>query len=75
VLLAAALAALVWVNVDASSYDAVWRAPLSIRVSGAGITQDLRAWVNGGLMAFFSSWSASRRGESSTSASCGSGGA
>jgi len=53
VLLAAALAALVWVNVDASSYDAVWRAPLSIRVSGAGITQDLRAWVNGGLMAFF----------------------
>ncbi len=52
-LLAAALAALVWVNVDASSYDAVWRAPLSIRVSGAGITQDLRAWVNGGLMAFF----------------------
>jgi Na+/H+ antiporter NhaA len=43
----------VWVNVDASSYDHVWRTHLSIRIGGAGIAQDLRHWVNDGLMAFF----------------------
>jgi len=47
------VAALVWVNVDASSYDHVWRTQLSIRIGGAGIAQDLRHWVNNGLMAFF----------------------
>ena len=35
-LLAAALAALVWVNVDSSSYDSLWTTTLSIRVGGAG---------------------------------------
>ncbi len=53
VLLAATLAALVWVNADAPSYDGVWRATLSIRLGGSGISQDLRDWVNSGLMAFF----------------------
>ena len=53
VLLAAAAIALVWVNADASSYDSVWRTKLSIRIGGSGISQDLRHWVNEGLMAFF----------------------
>jgi Na+/H+ antiporter NhaA len=53
VLLAAALAALVWVNVDASSYDSLWRTRLSIDVGGAGVALDLRQWVNSGLMTFF----------------------
>jgi Na+/H+ antiporter NhaA len=53
VLLAAAIAALVWVNVDASSYDALWGTKLSIDVGGAGIELDLRHWVNSGLMTFF----------------------
>ena len=53
VLLAAALAALVWANVDLSSYECVWRTQLSIRVGGSGISQDLREWVNNGLMTFF----------------------
>ncbi len=53
VLLAAALAALVWANVDLPSYDSVWGTQLSIRLGGSGISQDLRAWVNGGLMTFF----------------------
>jgi Na+/H+ antiporter NhaA len=53
VLLAAAVAALVWVNVDASSYDSVWRTQLSINFGGAGIELDLRDWVNSGLMTFF----------------------
>ena len=42
-----------WVNADASSYDHVWRTQLSIRVGGAGVAQDLRHWVNDGLMTFF----------------------
>src|SRR5256714_8992803 len=53
VLLAAAVAALVWVNVDASSYGSVWRTTLSIRVGSAGIALDLRHWVNSGLMTLF----------------------
>ncbi|MGH3795499.1 MAG: Na+/H+ antiporter NhaA [Pseudonocardiaceae bacterium] len=53
VLLAATIAALVWVNVDSSSYRTVWEMPFSIRLGGSGLTQDLRGWVNSGLMAFF----------------------
>ena len=53
VLLAAAAAALVWVNVDASSYESLWQTKLSIRISDAGVTLDLRDWVNSGLMTFF----------------------
>ncbi len=53
VLLAAAVAALVWVNLDASSYDSLWGTELSIHVGDAGISLDLREWVNSGLMTFF----------------------
>jgi len=52
-LLAAAVAALVWANVDASSYNSVWSTMLSIRVSDASVSLDLRNWVNSGLMTFF----------------------
>ena len=53
VLLGATVLALIWVNIDASSYDTVWRTHLSIRLGGAGVIQDLRGWVNSGLMTFF----------------------
>jgi Na+/H+ antiporter NhaA len=53
VLLAAAIAALAWANVDLSSYESVWRTQLSIQVGSSGISQDLREWVNSGLMTFF----------------------
>jgi Na+/H+ antiporter NhaA len=53
VLLTAAIAALVWVNVDASSYDSLWRTKLSIDLADAGVALDLRHWVNSGLMTFF----------------------
>jgi Na+/H+ antiporter NhaA len=53
VLLAMALAALAWVNIDASSYDAVWGARLSVRLAGSEVSLDLREWVNSGLMTFF----------------------
>ena len=52
-LLAAAVIALVWVNIDASSYHSVWSTMLSIRVSDAQVALDLRDWVNSGLMTFF----------------------
>ena len=53
VLLGAAVAALAWANLDLSSYESVWRTPLSIHVGGSGISQSLRQWVNSGLMTFF----------------------
>jgi Na+/H+ antiporter NhaA len=53
ILLTATLAALAWVNIDAASYETVWRTPLSIRVGDSGVTQDLRGWVNTGLMTLF----------------------
>jgi Na+/H+ antiporter NhaA len=52
-LLAASVAALLWANIDLASYDRLWHASLSIRLGGAGITLDLREWVNAGLMTFF----------------------
>ncbi len=53
VLLAAIVAALVWANVDLASYERVWTTTLSIRVGPWEISQDLRGWINTGLMAFF----------------------
>jgi Na+/H+ antiporter NhaA len=52
-LLAATVAALVWVNVDASSYNSFWKTTLSIDVGGRGVALDLRHWVNSGLMTLF----------------------
>jgi Na+/H+ antiporter NhaA len=52
-LLAATVAALVWVNVDSASYERVWNTVLSVRVGGAGVSQDVRHWLNSGLMTFF----------------------
>ena len=53
VLLGAAAAALVWVNVDASSYEELWETVLAIDVGGEGVELTLREWVNSGLMTFF----------------------
>jgi Na+/H+ antiporter NhaA len=53
VLVAAVVAALVWANIDIGSYRAVWETTLSIRLGGAGMTEDLRTWVNSGLMTLF----------------------
>jgi Na+/H+ antiporter NhaA len=52
-LLGATLAALVWVNVDGASYASVWGTELSIHIGSAGISENLRYWVNSGLMTFF----------------------
>jgi Na+/H+ antiporter NhaA len=53
VLLGGAVAALVWVNADASSYASFWNTKLSIQLGNAGVALDLRNWVNSGLMTIF----------------------
>jgi Na+/H+ antiporter NhaA len=54
VLLGATVAALVWANSPwPDSYEDVWTTKLSIQIGDEGISQDLRHWVNNGLMTFF----------------------
>jgi Na+/H+ antiporter NhaA len=54
VLVAAALAALLWANSPWSdSYESLWTTKLSISIGNNGIEADLRHWVNEGLMTFF----------------------
>ncbi|MFC4532672.1 Na+/H+ antiporter NhaA [Sphaerisporangium dianthi] len=53
VLLAATLAALAWANAHLPSYEALWGTTLSVRLGDLGISQDLRHWVNNGLMTLF----------------------
>ena len=53
VLLAATVTALIWVNVDTGSYESLWRTPIGLHVGGFGVSQDLRLWLNNGLMTFF----------------------
>jgi Na+/H+ antiporter NhaA len=53
VLVTAIIGALIWSNVDAHSYEAVWHATFSIRLGRFGVARDLRTWINSGLMAFF----------------------
>ena len=53
VLVGATVLALLWANIDQSSYASVWSTKLSIRIGGSGISMDLREWVNSGLMVFF----------------------
>jgi Na+/H+ antiporter NhaA len=53
-LLVAALVALVWANSPwGATYEELWTSELSIRLAGAELSMELRAWVNDGLMAFF----------------------
>jgi Na+/H+ antiporter NhaA len=53
VLLGATLAALLWTNLFPTTYEAFWQTPLAVEVGGQGISQELRLWLNNGLMTFF----------------------
>jgi Na+/H+ antiporter NhaA len=54
VLLGATLVALAWANSPWwDSYESAWTTDLSLRIGASGISQDLRHWVNQGLMTFF----------------------
>ncbi|MGH9084622.1 MAG: Na+/H+ antiporter NhaA [Acidimicrobiales bacterium] len=53
-LLAATAVALVWANSPWSAgYEQVWSTPLSIEAGPIHLAEDLRHWVNDGLMALF----------------------
>jgi len=52
VLLVAVVAALVWANASDGYFD-FWERTLTIGVASVSITEDLRHWVNDGLMAIF----------------------
>jgi Na+/H+ antiporter NhaA len=53
ILLAAAVAALIWANIDAANYERIWHATFSIRLGDMQVTRDLRTWINSGLMTLF----------------------
>ncbi len=53
ILVAAIVVALVWVNIDSASYERVWGAHFTVRMGPAGISRDVRTWINSGLMALF----------------------
>ena len=53
VLLAAIVVALLWINVAPGSYNGLWGTRLSIALDGWSVSQELRLWVNNGLMTFF----------------------
>src|SRR5690348_7179081 len=54
VMLGAAVAALVWANMPGwHSYESVWTTSVSVRIGTAGVTMDLRHWINEGLMTLF----------------------
>jgi Na+/H+ antiporter NhaA len=54
VLLAAIVLAWLWANSPWSdSYNSFWHTRLSFQLGSASISQDLRHWVNNGLMTFF----------------------
>ncbi|MDX6246125.1 MAG: hypothetical protein QOE76_3848 [Frankiales bacterium] len=53
VLAGAIVAALIWANVDGSSYNTVWDTRLSLSVGHWQLAQTVRDWVNNGLMTFF----------------------
>ena len=54
VLLAATVAALAWANSPWwGSYEDVWTTRLAVTLGDAGISMDLRHWVNEGLMTLF----------------------
>lgn len=52
-MLAAALAALVWANAAPHSYESAWTTVLSVHIGSAGLALDLRHWTNEGLMTLF----------------------
>ncbi len=53
-LLIGAIAALLWVNgLGVSGYESVWTTDLKIGFGDVAITEDLRHWVNDGLMTLF----------------------
>jgi Na+/H+ antiporter NhaA len=53
VLVAAVVIALAWANLDHRSYESLWSIRLSLQLGDHAVEDDLRGWLNSGLMALF----------------------
>jgi Na+/H+ antiporter NhaA len=53
VLVSAVVLALVWANLAQHSYDALWSTELSLRLGDHVVGDDLRGWLDSGLMTLF----------------------
>jgi Na+/H+ antiporter NhaA len=53
VLVSAVVLALVWANLGEHSYDALWSTELSLRLGHYAVSDDLRGWLDSGLMTLF----------------------
>lgn len=52
-LIAAAVAALVWANVGTESYDAFWHTPITLEIGEWRLSESLQHWINDALMVIF----------------------
>ena len=52
-LVAGIVAAIVWANASDTSYESFWHTHFYLGVGSVGISQDLRTWLNSGLMTLF----------------------
>jgi Na+/H+ antiporter NhaA len=53
ILVTGIVAAIVWANISDASYESFWHTRFYLGVGSAGIDQDLRTWLNSGLMTLF----------------------
>jgi Na+/H+ antiporter NhaA len=53
ILAGATVLALIWANINLSSYERFWSTRLAVSVGGGNLTLDLHEFVNSGLMALF----------------------
>lgn len=51
--IAAAVIALVWANIDFAHYERIWHTNFTIQVGGWEISEDIRHWINEAAMALF----------------------
>ncbi len=49
----AAIGALLWVNISRANYESFWHTGVALSFGHHALHQDLRGWVNSGLMALF----------------------
>ncbi|HEY2241034.1 MAG TPA: Na+/H+ antiporter NhaA [Streptosporangiaceae bacterium] len=53
ILVTGILVAIVWANVSDASYESFWHTRFYLGIGSTGINQDLRDWLNNGLMTLF----------------------
>lgn len=52
-LIVATIAAMIWANLPGDSYEGLWTTPLQVRLGPWSVDENVRFWVNDGLMTLF----------------------